>query len=179
MMESNSLAINDHALINAPFGQVFISAHHGQLVIELLPSAANTHEFPDHGEVSLDKPSAHPLVSTACQQVMQYLQQASSTFNLPVHQQGTAFQQRVWQAIAVIPCGQTRTYAELAEQIGSGPRAVANACGANQLPLLIPCHRVVAKNGLGGFMQGKHNGLQIKQWLLLHEGVKSSGVANE
>jgi methylated-DNA-[protein]-cysteine S-methyltransferase len=179
MMESNSLAINDNALINAPFGQVSIGVHHGQLVIELLPPATNTQEFPVHGKVSLEKPSAHPLVSAACQQVMQYLQQASSTFNLPVHQQGTVFQQRVWQAIAAIPCGQTSTYTELAKQIGSGPRAVANACGANQLPLLIPCHRVVAKNGLGGFMQGKHNGLLIKQWLLQHEGVQCGEVVSE
>jgi methylated-DNA-[protein]-cysteine S-methyltransferase len=85
--------------------------------------------------------------------------------------QGTAFQRRVWQAIAAIPVGQTRTYGQIARQIGSGPRAVANACGANNTPLLIPCHRVVAQNGIGGFMQSKQNGLLIKQWLLAHEGV--------
>jgi methylated-DNA-[protein]-cysteine S-methyltransferase len=84
---------------------------------------------------------------------------------------GTVFQQRVWQAIASIPLGQTRSYGQLAEQLNSGPRAVANACGANRIPLIIPCHRVLAKNGLGGFMQGKKNGLNIKRWLLAHEGA--------
>ncbi|HAJ71366.1 MAG TPA: cysteine methyltransferase, partial [Methylophilaceae bacterium] len=76
-----------------------------------------------------------------------------------------------WSAISAIPLGQTRTYSELAAQIGSGPRAVANACGANHLPLVVPCHRVVAKNGLGGFMGGKEAGLKIKKWLLQHEGA--------
>ena len=81
---------------------------------------------------------------------------------------------RVWQAIAAIPLGQTRTYGQLAHQIGSGPRAVANACGANHLTLLIPCHRVVAQNGIGGFMQSTPNGLVVKKWLLKHEGVDMS-----
>lgn len=178
-MKTNPPDVNDSALINASFGQVSIAVHHQQLMIELLPLSANAQQLPDHGKVTLEKTSTHPLVSMACQQVMQYLQQANSTFNLPVNQQGTVFQQRVWQAISAIPCGQTSTYTELAQQIGSGPRAVANACGANQLPLLVPCHRVVAKSGLGGFMQGKHNGLLIKQWLLRHEGAKSVGVMCE
>ncbi|MDP2153711.1 MAG: methylated-DNA--[protein]-cysteine S-methyltransferase [Methylotenera sp.] len=178
-MKTNQLDMNDDALINAPFGQVYIGLHHNQLMIELRPLTADLQNLPDHDKVTLKKASTHPLVSIACQQVMQYLQQASATFNLPVNQQGTAFQQKVWQAISAIPCGKTSTYTELAQQLGSGPRAVANACGANQLPLLVPCHRVVAKSGLGGFMQGKHNGLQIKQWLLRHEGMQSSGVIHE
>jgi len=155
---------NDDALINTPFGAVAINFA-GGLVIELqavLPS----------GTIYISKESGNPLVKSACQQVVQYLLEAATAFSLPMDQHGTAFQQRVWQAIAAIPLGQTRTYSELASQVGSGPRAVANACGANNLPLLVPCHRVVAKNGLGGFMQGKQNGLRIKQWLLTHEGVE-------
>lgn len=179
MMKTNPLEVNDDALINAPFGQVYIGLRNNQLMIELFPLTTGLQQLPEHDKVTLEKISIHPLVSIACQQVMQYLQQASATFNLPVNQQGTAFQQKVWQAISAIPCGKTSTYTELAQQIGSGPRAVANACGANQLPLLVPCHRVVAKSGLGGFMQGKHNGLLIKQWLLRHEGAQSTGVVNE
>jgi len=155
---------NDDALINTPFGAVAITFT-GQLLIELLvapPSAA----------IYISKESGNPLVQSACKQIVQYLQEPAAAFSLSMDQHGTAFQQRVWQAIAAIPFGQTRTYSELASQIGSGPRAVANACGANNLPLLVPCHRVVAKNGLGGFMQGKPNGLRIKQWLLAHEGVE-------
>ncbi len=149
------------ALINAPFGAVAISAHGHQLAIDFLlksPSAENYQ-------------SAQPLVQQAYAQIIQYLQQPTIAFNLPVTMQGTAFQRRVWQAIAAIPVGQTRTYGQIARQIGSGPRAVANACGANNTPLFIPCHRVVAQNGIGGFMQSKQNGLLIKQWLLAHEGV--------
>lgn len=157
------------ALINAPFGAVAISARDDQLVIELLTQSSSQ---PNHQ-------SAHPLVALAYEQIMQYLQQPTAQFNLPLIPRGTTFQQRVWQAIAAIPSGQTRTYSQIAQQIGSGPRAVANACGSNSLPLVIPCHRVVAKNGIGGFMQGKQNGLLIKQWLVQYEGVNLSGDACE
>lgn len=149
------------ALIIAPFSAVAISLQANQLAIHLLaesPTAEN-------------QLSTHPLVKKAYIQIMQYLQDPSSKFDLPIHIQGTAFQQRVWQAISAIPVGQTYTYSQLAEKVGSGPRAVANACGANKLPLLIPCHRVLAKNGVGGFMQGQSHGLAIKQWLLAHESV--------
>lgn len=163
-MLKNTVPAKDHALINTPFGSVVVAVCGDQLAIELLPSS-----------VAVEQQSAHPDVERLCQQIMQYLQQPTISFDLPLVQHGTAFQQRVWRAIAAIPCGQTRTYGELASQIGSGPRAVANACGANHLPLAIPCHRVVAKNGIGGFMQGKQNGLLIKRWLLQHEGLKGLG----
>ena len=84
---------------------------------------------------------------------------------------GTLFQQRVWRELILIPPGETRSYGELAKKLHSSARAIANACRRNPLPLLVPCHRVVAKNGPGGFM-GKTTGsaLAIKQWLLQHEG---------
>lgn len=147
------------ALIIAPFGAVAISLQANQLAVHLLaesPSAENML-------------STLPLVKKAYTQITQYLQDPTSKFDLPTYIQGTVFQQRVWQAIAAIPVGQTCTYSQLAEKIGSGPRAVANACGANNLPLLIPCHRVLAKNGIGGFMRGQSHGLAIKKWLLAHE----------
>lgn len=159
------------ALINAPFGAISISVYANQLAIELLATSPSLE----------NKTSTHPLVKQAYEQILQYLQQPNTTFNVPLKLQGTTFQQRVWQAIVAIPVGQTRTYGQLARQIASGPRAVANACGANSIPLLIPCHRVVAQNGIGGFMQGDAHGLRIKQWLLAHEGVHPyvQGVANE
>jgi methylated-DNA-[protein]-cysteine S-methyltransferase len=166
------MTINSDALINTPFGAVAISSNGDQLAIELLVAPASSN-------VQITKASTNPLVAQACKQVLQYLQQPATKFDLPLAQQGTAFQQRVWQAIASIPLGQVRTYGELAREIGSGPRAVANACGANKLPLLVPCHRVVARHGLGGFMQGKENGLLIKQWLLKHEGVRLPGATSE
>jgi len=163
---------NHDALINTPFGAVAISSAGGQLAIELLVAPACSH-------VQVAKASTDALVIQVCEQVLNYLQQPAASFNLPLTQRGTAFQQRVWQAIAAIPLGQVRTYGELAREVGSGSRAVANACGANNLPLLVPCHRVVAQHGLGGFMQGKQGGLLIKQWLLKHEGVPLPGVVRE
>ncbi len=87
---------------------------------------------------------------------------------------GTRFQQRVWRALREIPPGQTRTYADLAGELGSGPRAVAGACRRNPVPLVIPCHRVVARQGLGGF-SGQTSGpaIEMKRWLLAREGALS------
>lgn len=84
---------------------------------------------------------------------------------------GTPFQRRVWQALQQIPPGETRSYGELAKQLGSSARAVAGACRANPVPILIPCHRVVSASGSGGYM-GQLDGpaLEIKRWLLHHEG---------
>jgi len=179
MMNTNPKNLCDDAFIRAPFGGVRIAIHDHQLMIELLALPASVQALPPQREIALEVASTHSLVGSATKQVLQYLQQASYDFSLPIEQIGTSFQQKVWQAIAAIPRGQTRTYSELALQIGSGPRAVANACGANRLPLVIPCHRVVAKNGLGGFMQGTHNGWLIKQWLLQHELTSAEGSMHE
>lgn len=86
---------------------------------------------------------------------------------------GTAFQQAVWAQIAQIPFGETRSYQWIAKSIGSHPRPVGGACGKNPLPLLIPCHRVLSANGLGGFSMGgdAERSLAVKRWLLAHEGV--------
>jgi len=77
-------------------------------------------------------------------------------FPYPISQAGTKFERRVWSAISKIPYGETRTYKELAEEIGSPKswRAVGNTCKKNKVPIVIPCHRVVAKGGIGGFSQG-------------------------
>lgn len=84
---------------------------------------------------------------------------------------GTPFQQSVWQELQRIPYGSVCTYGELARRLNSSPRAVAGACRANPLPLLVPCHRVVAANGAGGYLgQTSGHGPALKQWLLQHEG---------
>jgi methylated-DNA-[protein]-cysteine S-methyltransferase len=146
------------AVISAPFGAVGIRAQDDFLVgIELIP-----------GNVE-EKHSAQPFIQDIANQVRQYLDDPRVPLDVPYAVRGTPFQKRVWRAIAAIPSGQTLSYGELAQKVGSGPRAVANVCGANQVPLFIPCHRVVAKSGLGGFMQGIANGLKVKQWLLDHE----------
>jgi methylated-DNA-[protein]-cysteine S-methyltransferase len=86
--------------------------------------------------------------------------------------QGTAFQQRVWRRLIQIPPGKTLTYGQLADELHTSPRAIGNACRANPCPLVVPCHRVVGNTGMGGFA-GKTSGpkLQLKVWLLHHEGV--------
>ena len=92
-------------------------------------------------------------------------------FDLPFLFPGaTDYQVRVWDQITKIPFGATQTYGEIARKIKSGPRAVGNACRRNNLLLIVPCHRVVAANGLGGFMgDGDGSLVRRKQWLLDHE----------
>jgi len=105
-----------------------------------------------------------------CAQLAAYLANPAYVFDLPLALDGTPFRRRVWQALCAIPPGETLSYGELALRLGSAPRAVGQACGANPIPLVIPCHRVVAKNGLGGFMNHRvGDPLAIKRWLLHHE----------
>lgn len=163
------------ATINTGFGGIAIHQQAGLLKIDLLGnqiSEPTVSQDPVVQDAVVQDPIAqHPSIKQMTQEILAYLQQPHQAFSLPAQLAGSAFQQKVWLAILAIPLGQTRNYSELAAQLQSGPRAVANACGANRLPLLIPCHRVVAKNGLGGFMRGDKNGLSIKRWLLAHEGV--------
>jgi len=103
-------------------------------------------------------------------QLQQYFKNPQAHFSIESDECGTAFQQRVWQALRDIPTGETRTYGQIASLLNSSPRAVGNACRANPLPIITPCHRVTAANGTGGFAgarQGKL--LDIKKWLLEHE----------
>lgn len=123
-------------------------------------------------DVPLKVPRSALLKATA-QQLEQYYQDSTASFSLPLATVGTAFQQRVWQAISAIPHGGFSTYGALAKAIRSAPRAVGQACGANRFPLIIPCHRVLSATGLGGFANHADDGfhLNVKRWLLQHEGV--------
>lgn len=87
--------------------------------------------------------------------------------DLPLNPAGTVYQRRVWTALRAIPNGQTRSYAEIAALAGGSPRSVGGANAANPIPLLIPCHRVCATTGLGGYSGG--DGLETKKWLLALE----------
>ena len=111
------------------------------------------------------------LAKEVCRQLQAYLSEPFFKFDINLHIGGTTHQYRVWQAIQNIPSGKTISYADIAAQLHSAPRAVGRACGANRLPIIIPCHRVIAKNGgLGGFMNASDgNPLEIKRWLLRHE----------
>lgn len=101
-----------------------------------------------------------------------YFRDPTHVFAIRPQLAGTPFQQRVWQMLRGLPCGEVRRYGELAEALGSSPRAVGNACRANPCPILVPCHRVVARRGLGGFAgQTAGMSMDIKARLLQHEGV--------
>lgn len=106
-------------------------------------------------------------------QLMEYFRGTRRVFCLPLDLSGTDFQKKVWRRLMKIPYGQTVSYAELARAIGrpKAYRAVANACGQNPLPILIPCHRVIASDGkLGGYSSR----LKRKRWLLRHEKENSA-----
>jgi len=151
-----------NAVIEVPFGKVGIRIADGVLKqILYLP------------EQTLELAPDSALAKRAVKQIESYLARAVSPFDLPIETVGTAFQQRVWQAISEIPCGTVLTYGQVARRIGSAPRAVGQACGANYFPLLIPCHRVVSSSGIGGFSNHDGDGYfrSIKRWLLAHEGV--------
>ena len=109
-----------------------------------------------------------PLLDEAVAQLQDYFDGGRSDFDLPLRAHGTAFQQRVWDALRAIPIGQTRSYGELAKLLGSSARAVGQANGSNPIPIFIPCHRVLAAAGaLGGYSGGE--GPPTKLWLLEHE----------
>jgi methylated-DNA-[protein]-cysteine S-methyltransferase len=146
----------------APFAVLGIRTGGGRLVaIEYLPRGAAT-------LAPLDRTSEE-----VCRQIERYLDDPAFRFDLPFEMHGTPFQCRVWREIARVPSGRTATYSAIARKLATGPRSVGGACGANRLPLVIPCHRVVASNGIGGFMNATAGApLEIKRWLLQHEGWK-------
>ena len=152
------------AIVEAPFGAIGVRTEPG-VIRELvyLPKSFS------------EKAPADALSERAARQVERYLKEPDFRFDLPLATVGTDFQQRVWQVISAIPRGEVLTYGQVAKAIRSAPRAVGQACGANWYPLVIPCHRVTASGGIGGFSNhddetGFH--LNVKRWLLAHEGVE-------
>lgn len=111
-----------------------------------------------------------PLLREACAQLDAYFAGNLQDFDLPLDM-GQGFQGQVRRAMAAIPFGQTRTYGDLAREIGVPAQAIGQACGANPIPILIPCHRVLAATGLGGF--SAKGGVDSKVFLLRLEGAAS------
>jgi len=116
------------------------------------------------------RPRKTPLLAEAARQIKAYLAGRLSSFDLPLVIAGSPFQARVFEAMRAIPYGAVMSYGELARAVDSAPRAIGGACGANPLPILVPCHRVVASGRrLGGY--SGHGGLLTKRFLLGIEGV--------
>jgi methylated-DNA-[protein]-cysteine S-methyltransferase len=119
-------------------------------------------------------PARDSVAYLACIQVQAYLEDPRFRFDLPLALAGTRHRLEVWEAMQRIAAGEVRTYGEIAAELGSSARAVGGACGANPVPLVVPCHRVLAANrALGGFMGVRTPGFElgIKRWLLEHEGA--------
>jgi methylated-DNA-[protein]-cysteine S-methyltransferase len=148
------------AIVPAPFGALGVRLQGGLLAgLDFLP------------------PGTRLLRSAAAASVEAELQayfgDPGHVFGLPLALTGTPFRMKVWQVLLAIPAGETRTYGEVAAQVGSGPRPVGQAVGDNPVPIVIPCHRVLAARGLGGFMHGSEGfAMDVKRWLLRHEGIR-------
>jgi len=148
--------------------QAKLSAPFGMLGIRCDEQALLGIDFLNAGEISQNPDSA--FAENVCRQLLNYFENPDAPFSIPLDAGGTRHQQKVWQAMLAIPAGQTRTYGEIAAELHSCAQAVGQACGANPIPIVIPCHRVVSKSGLGGFMKhGSGAPLDIKRWLLAHE----------
>lgn len=147
------------AKLYTPFSVLGIRCASGRLTgIDFLPVTDETRAPED------------AFADRVCLDLMRYLENPDYEFSIPLEAFGTPHQKRVWQALLEIPRGQTKHYGELAAELGSGAQAVGQACGANPIPVVIPCHRVLGKSGLGGFMKhGSGAPLDIKRWLLAHE----------
>ncbi len=181
-----STLVGEGKVVATPLGIVLVTLPQVQAHLPEEPGISRIPGIPKLGKVrgsTMDDPG-HPSSSgnpgfiaakthllIALDWLKAYFEPHPRILRLPLlNPRGTPFQRTVWQAIAAIPCGETSTYGELATIIHhpGAARAVGAACGANPVPLLIPCHRVKAKGGgLGGF----GGGLELKQWLLDHEGI--------
>ena len=146
--------------MHSPVGEITLSEEDGAIVSL------------DWGRAPPEFQAETPLLKQARDVLNRYFDGDFSDHNLPFAPAGTAFQQKVWQAMRRIPAGKTQSYGELAKSIGSAARAVGGACGANPIPILIPCHRVLATGGSIGGYSGD-GGAETKRALLRLEGVLS------
>ncbi len=150
--------------MDSPVGTLTIVASNAGLRAVLWPVEKD-------GRVTFEEPvepGDHPVIDATKRQLLEYLAGTRDTFDLPLDQVGTEFQHSVWKALEEIPFGETRSYGEIAAELGkpSASRAVGSATGRNPISIVVPCHRLVATSGkLTGFA----GGLDAKRWLLDHE----------
>ncbi len=161
--------MNYQAKLKTPFGVLGIRCTADALTgIDFLPAD----EKPQRATSAFAK--------KVCEQLLRYLENPDAKFSVPLDLHGTAHQKKVWQAMLAIPRGQTRSYGEIARELKSCAQAVGQACGSNPIPVIVPCHRVVGKGGLGGFAHHASGGpLDIKRWLLAHEHAIPSPTGGE
>ncbi len=147
------------AVLQLPVGKVGIRATQEHLL---------SIEYVDDS-TSLLKPKT-TMAKEAVEQLLCYFADPTYAFNIPMSLNVKPFQQNVLSALQQIPVGKTQTYNDIAKLLNTGPRPIGNACRTNPIPIIIPCHRVVAENNLGGYSGSKKGRLlEIKRWLLTHE----------
>jgi len=157
------------AIMAAPFGAVAIRCDADALLALDFVSADITRKPPTNG-----------FAAMVVEQLLCYFDDPAWRFDLPLRADGTAFRRRVWRELQQIPPGRCLTYGAVAARLGSCARAVGGACRHNPIPLVIPCHRVVAADGMGGFAGATAGApLAVKRWLLTHEGYLSRGLEFE
>ncbi len=163
-MNSQATSAESHiARLRVPFGVLeLVSDGRALTQVNFLPKTASAKAPPDR------------ITAQAAREIGHYLADPRFHFTVPLAPHGTPFQQRVWHALTQIPAGELRTYGDVAHTVHSAARAVGQACGANPIALIVPCHRVVGAQGsLGGFMNADEGDpLAIKRWLLAHEGSR-------
>jgi len=152
------------AVIQTPIGPVYMEAEAGRLT-RLFTNTDRTDPAPEGG-----------VLREAQRQLGEYFAGTRTRFALPLHEQGTAFEQAVWARLKAIPYGETTTYAQIARELGSSPRAVGRANGRNQLSIIVPCHRVI---GTDGSLTGYAGGIPVKRALLAHEQMAGAGRLSE
>ena len=145
-----------NALLTSPIGPLYVEAdEHGLTKLYTDGHHLHTNAGPDDG-----------TFAEVQRQLDEYFAAERTTFDLPLAEHGTPFEQAVWAKLRTIPYGETTTYGELARELGSAPRAVGRANGRNQISIIVPCHRVIGSNGS---LTGYAGGLPVKQALLQHE----------
>jgi methylated-DNA-[protein]-cysteine S-methyltransferase len=156
--------MNVYSIIDSPLGKVTIQANNDGL----LGVWFETQTTQPNSLGSLT--SNHPLLTKAEHALEKYFAGTATTFDIPIVAKGTEFQKKVWQALTTIPFGQTWSYQQLANAIDNpkAVRAVGLANGRNPVSILVPCHRVIGKNGK---LTGYAGGVERKAWLLKHEGL--------
>jgi methylated-DNA-[protein]-cysteine S-methyltransferase len=163
MTNKQTLNYDSCGSIDSPVGPVSVYAKDGAIV------------FLEMAQEPAPNDNQSPVVRQALTQLADYFAGTSRELNFPVLSNGTEFQQAVWAEIAKVPFGQTTTYAQIAERIGKpkASRAVGGAVGANPVPLVVGCHRVMGVSGkITGFSGG--DGIPTKRWLLAHESIESA-----
>ena len=118
-----------------------------------------------------DQSRAQATANAGVAQLAEYFEGNRRSFDLPLSPKISGFQREFGRALCDIPFGETRTYGDLARELDVSPQAIGQACGANPIAIIVPCHRVLAANGLGGFSGA--GGVEAKVWLLKHEGAAS------